>query len=55
MVKFFSDCPFHGQKFQLNAAVEGAVLFTWPEVLTGIGYDMLFPSCSWDRIALSLS
>ena len=40
---FFSDHPFHGQKFQLHAAVEGAVLFTWSEVLTGIGCDTLLP------------
>ena len=40
-VLFFSDYQFHGKKFQLHAAVQGAVLFTWPEVSTGIGYDML--------------
>ena len=38
-----SDCPFHGQKFQLHAAVQGAVLFSWPEASTGIGYDTLLP------------
>ena len=43
MAKFFSDRPFHGQIFQLHAAVQGAVLFTWPEVSTGIGYDTLLP------------
>ena len=43
MVNFFSDRPFHVQKFQLHAAVQGAVLFTWPEASTGIGYDTLLP------------
>ena len=36
MAKFLSDRPVRGQKFQLHAAVQRAVLFTWPEASTGI-------------------
>ena len=43
MAKFLSDRPVRGQKFQLHAAVQRAVLFTWPEASTGISHDTLLP------------